>query len=60
MTLDYYAALSRKRRAAMGLPPWGEPPEPAAVVFDPPLTAAESEAYWEAISDESKPKDGES
>jgi len=28
MTLDDYAALSRKRRAAMGLPSWGEPPKP--------------------------------
>jgi hypothetical protein len=25
MTLDDYAALSRKRRAVMGLPSWGEP-----------------------------------
>jgi len=36
------------------------PTDPGPVVYDPPLTQAEGDAYWAAISDDPEPSERES
>lgn len=57
LNLTSDGALIKRALADLSHSLSNEPTDPGPVVYDPPLTQAEGDAYWAAISDDPEPSD---